>query len=117
MVVTTLLRDLEGETHFGHPSVLGYHGRETWLWRQSVVTTAGLLDSQSINCVGHLVREPTAIIDQPVVSLVVVVVIIPNKFYALFTLNKQGWITRKQDDAVASGQGHETLDLPPSRFD
>jgi N-acetylglucosaminyltransferase len=46
----------------------------------------------------------------PLVALVFVAVMIPVKVYALITLNKQGWITRTAEAAVAEGQGSGTFD-------
>ncbi len=86
-------------------------------WLVAFITTIWLLVGRSIKGIGHLVREPASIVYLPVITLVFVAVMIPIKFYALFTMNKQGWITRKRDQAVASGQGSATLDLPPSHFD
>jgi hypothetical protein len=45
----------------------------------------------------------------PVIALVFIVVMIPIKVYALLTLNRQGWVTRRTDEAVAEGQGSSTL--------
>ena len=39
-----------------------------------------------------------------------VVVMIPVKLFSLFTLNRQGWLTRRMDGGVAEGQGSATLD-------
>jgi hyaluronan synthase len=44
-------------------------------------------------------------------TLLVVFLIIPIKLWALLTLNKQGWVTRTEEEAVAEGQGSETLVL------
>ena len=86
-------------------------------WAVAFITIMWLLIGRSIKGLGHLIREPSTIVFLPVITIVFVAVMIPIKFYALFTLNKQGWITRTRDGAVATGQGADTLDLPSSSFD
>jgi hyaluronan synthase len=81
-------------------------------WAVAFITAIWLLIGRSIKGVGHLVREPGTIVYLPVITIVFIAVMIPIKFIALFTLNRQGWITRTRDSAVAAGQGHETLNLP-----
>jgi hyaluronan synthase len=83
-------------------------------WSVAFITAVWLLIGRSIKGIGHLVRDPGTIVFLPVITIVFVAVMIPVKFFALFTLNKQGWITRTRDEAVAVGQGADTLDLPPS---
>ncbi len=80
-------------------------------WPIATVTASWLLVGRSLKGIGHLVRAPKTVILLPVITAVFVVVMIPVKLYALATLNRQGWITRRLDQAVAAGQGHETLDL------
>jgi hyaluronan synthase len=83
-------------------------------WAVAFITSVWLLIGRSIKGIGHLVRDPMTIVFLPVITIVFIAVMIPVKFFALFTLNKQGWITRTRDEAVAVGQGADTLDLPPS---
>jgi len=86
-------------------------------WIVAFVTTVWLLIGRSIKGIGHLVREPETIVYLPLITIVFIAIMIPIKFYALFTLNHQGWITRTQGNSVASGQGSDTLDLPSSTFE
>ena len=86
-------------------------------WIVAFVTTVWLLIGRSLKGIGHIVREPQTIVYLPVITLVFILVMIPIKFYALFTLNQQGWITRTRDNSVAAGQGSETLDLPTSNLE
>jgi hyaluronan synthase len=68
-----------------------------------------LLIGRAIKGCRHLVNEPRALPLVPLIALVFLVVMIPVKIYALLTLNKQGWVTRLEGDAVAEGQGSSTL--------
>lgn len=57
----------------------------------------------------HLRRDPSAFVFLPFIALVSILVMIPIKLYALLTLNRQGWVTRTADGAVAEGQASSTL--------
>jgi hyaluronan synthase len=57
----------------------------------------------------HLVASPRRVLLLPFMTLVFVFLIVPIKLWALLTLNKQGWVTRTVGEAVAEGQGRETL--------
>jgi cellulose synthase/poly-beta-1,6-N-acetylglucosamine synthase-like glycosyltransferase len=59
----------------------------------------------------HLLSSPRSLLLLPLMTLLVVFLIIPIKLWALLTLNKQGWVTRTEEEAVAEGQGSETLVL------
>ena len=68
-----------------------------------------LMLGRAIKGARHLFGEPEALLFLPLVALVFIVVMIPVKFYALITMNRQGWITRTPDGGVAEGQGSDTL--------
>lgn len=57
----------------------------------------------------HLLPSPRNTLLLPFMTLLSVFVIVPIKLWALLTLNKQGWVTRVHGEAVAEGQGRETL--------
>jgi cellulose synthase/poly-beta-1,6-N-acetylglucosamine synthase-like glycosyltransferase len=68
-----------------------------------------LLVGRAIKGWRHISEHPSALLLLPVIALVFIVVMIPIKVYALLTLNRQGWVTRRTDEAVAEGQGSSTL--------
>jgi cellulose synthase/poly-beta-1,6-N-acetylglucosamine synthase-like glycosyltransferase len=68
-----------------------------------------LLVGRAIKGWRHVAEHPSALLLLPFIALVFIVVMIPIKLYALLTLNRQGWVTRRTDDAVAEGQGSNTL--------
>ena len=80
--------------------------RQWWL---ACIAAGWLMFGRAIKGVGHLFSEPRALLYLPLITLVFIVVMIPIKFYALVTMNKQGWITRTADGAVAEGQTVATL--------
>jgi hyaluronan synthase len=57
----------------------------------------------------HLLNRPSAVLLLPVIALVFIVVMIPVKLVALLTLNRQGWVTRTEESAIAEGQASTTL--------
>lgn len=78
-------------------------------WWAVLVAATWLTFGRAVKGIGHLFNEPRALVYLPLITLVFIVVMIPIKFYALFTMNKQGWITRKSGQAVAEGQTVATL--------
>jgi hyaluronan synthase len=78
-------------------------------WALAALAWSWLLLGRAIKGIGHLVSEPEALLFLPLITLVFVIVMIPIKLFALVTMNRQGWITRTAQQAVAEGQGNETL--------
>ena len=68
-----------------------------------------LLVGRAAKGIGHLRRSPSTLLFVPFIALVFVVLMIPIKLYALLTLNRQGWVTRTAEDAIAEGQASTTL--------
>ncbi len=85
-------------------------------WAVASLTALWLLFGRSVKGIGHLVREPKALLFLPLITLIFIVVMIPIKVYAFFTMNRQGWITRTSEGGVAEGQGSTTMILPPSNL-
>ncbi len=83
-------------------------------WLLVGLAVSWLMLGRAVKSARHLLSEPEALLFLPLVTLVFIVVMIPIKWYALLTLNKQGWITRRPDGAVAEGQGGDTLGLIPA---
>ncbi len=78
-------------------------------WALATLAWCWMILGRGIKGVGHIVSEPEVLLYLPLITVVFILVMIPVKFYALVTLNKQGWITRRQDRAVAEGQSSASL--------
>ncbi|HEY0403694.1 MAG TPA: glycosyltransferase [Blastococcus sp.] len=68
-----------------------------------------VLLGRAIRSVSHLRRRPADLLILPLVAVVIAVVALPIKSYALFSMNKQGWLTRRADLAGAEGQSEASL--------
>ena len=75
---------------------------------------AWLLVGRGIRGFSHLRRHPAELLLLPLVTLVVVLVALPIKAYALVTMNRQGWLTRTTDMVGAEGQTAATLVADPA---
>ncbi len=68
-----------------------------------------LLIGRGIRGWSHLRRHPQEILLLPLTTLVIIGIALPIKLYAFITMNKQGWLTRKADQAGSEGQTAATL--------
>jgi hyaluronan synthase len=68
-----------------------------------------VLLGRAIRSVSHLRRRPSDLLILPVVALVIAMVALPIKTYALLSMNKQGWLTRRPDLIGAEGQSEASL--------
>jgi hyaluronan synthase len=68
-----------------------------------------VLLGRAIRSVSHLRRRPSDLMILPLVALVIAMVALPIKTYALVTMNKQGWLTRRADLTGGEGQGDAGL--------
>ncbi|WP_278103681.1 glycosyltransferase [Microbacterium proteolyticum] len=64
---------------------------------------------RGIRGMSHLWRRPEDIVLLPLVTVVIIFVSLPIKVYALFTMNKQGWLTRSADSQGGEGQSEASL--------
>jgi hyaluronan synthase len=83
-------------------------------WSGAAVAAGWLLVGRGIRGYSHLRRHPQEILLLPLFALVVVFVALPIKAYAIVTMNKQGWLTRRQDAVGGEGQSAATLDAGSS---
>ncbi len=67
---------------------------------------------RAIRSVSHLRRRPSDLLILPLVALVIAMVALPIKTYALVSMNKQGWLTRRAD--LTGGEGQDEASLAPS---
>jgi N-acetylglucosaminyltransferase len=73
------------------------------------MTIGWMLLGRGIRGISHLKRHPWEIFLLPLVAVMVIVVALPVKTYALFTMNKQGWLTRGENQTGGAGQNAATL--------
>jgi len=78
-------------------------------WVLAGLALSWLMLGRALKSVRHLVSEPEGLLYLPLITLVFIVVMIPIKWYALFTLNRQGWVTRTPEMVVAEGQSSTTF--------
>jgi N-acetylglucosaminyltransferase len=90
---------------------LGYliFSRLELTWHGIALAAAWLLVGRGIRGYSHLRRHPSEILLLPLYALVVILVALPIKTYAIITMNKQGWITRTADSVGGEGQTSSTL--------
>jgi hyaluronan synthase len=73
------------------------------------VALGWMLAGRGIRGLSHLRRNPKDIVLLPLMVLTVAFVALPIKAYALVTMNKQGWLTRRSDLVGGEGQGGASL--------
>jgi hyaluronan synthase len=71
-----------------------------------------VLVGRGIRGISHLWRRPEDIVILPLVAVIIMLVALPIKTYALFTMNTQGWLTRSADSIGGEGQTESTLRTP-----
>ena len=76
--------------------------------------TGWLLLGRGIRGSSNLRRNPGDILLLPLVAVVVVLIALPIKAYALVTMNKQGWLTRHADQVGGDGQDARTVVAEPA---
>src|SRR3954463_2320646 len=79
--------------------------------RGLVLGLVWLLIGRTIRSVSHLRRKPVDLVLLPVVVLVIALVALPIKAYALVTMNKHGWLPRRS--ALVGGEGQDEASLGP----
>lgn len=73
------------------------------------IAAAWLLVGRGIRGYSHLRRHPAEILLLPLYALIVILVALPIKAYAIVTMNKQGWLTRTTHSTGGEGQSAPTL--------
>jgi N-acetylglucosaminyltransferase len=77
--------------------------------RGAILAAAWVLVGRGIRSFSHLRRHPAEIFLLPLYALIVILVALPIKAYALVTMNKQGWLTRTASTIGGEAQGASTL--------
>jgi hyaluronan synthase len=81
-------------------------------WTALSLSLTWVFLGRAIRSVSHLRRRPSDLLILPVVAIVIALVALPIKTYALFTMNKQGWLTRRAD--LTGGEAQDTASLGPA---
>jgi hyaluronan synthase len=76
------------------------------------VAVAWMFVGRAIRSISHLQRRPSDLVLLPLVTLVIILVALPLKTYAMITMNKQGWLTRRSD--LAGGEAQTEASLSPA---
>ena len=74
--------------------------------------SAWIVLGRGIRAFDHLRENPRSILLLPLMTVNLLFVMTAVKYYTLFTMNKQAWITRREDRGVAEGQAEGTLAQP-----
>jgi hyaluronan synthase len=71
----------------------------------ATIAVLWLLFGRGLRGMSHLRRRPGDLMVLPLVALVIVVIAMPVKTIAFFTMNRQGWLTRHSDLVGGEAQG------------
>jgi Glycosyltransferase like family 2 len=74
-----------------------------------LLAVAWVLCGRTIRGFSHLREHPRDLLIAPVVAVVVIVVALPVKTWALLTMNSHGWLTRESDRLGGEGQDQASL--------
>src|SRR4051794_10911150 len=83
-------------------------------WQALTLSLTWVLVGRAIRSLSHLRRRPSDLLILPLVAVVIAMVALPIKTYALFTMNKQGWLTRRSDLTGGEGQDEASLSSAPA---
>jgi N-acetylglucosaminyltransferase len=78
-------------------------------WRGLALAATWLMAGRLVRSISHLWRHPGDIVLLPLITVVVILISLPIKLYAFATMNKQGWLTRRQDMTGGEGQSAASL--------
>lgn len=78
-------------------------------WWALALGLAWLFAGRAVRSISHLREHPRDILALPLYTLLVIVVALPIKTYALFTMNTHGWLTRASNRIGGEGQTEASL--------
>jgi len=81
-------------------------------WHGLLIASLWLVVGRGIRGYSYLSRHPREILLLPLYSVIVIFVALPVKAYAIFSMNKQGWLTRTDDQVGGAGQTASSLAGP-----
>jgi hyaluronan synthase len=83
-------------------------------WHALALSLIWVFLGRAIRSISHLRRRPSDLVILPLVALVIALVALPIKTYALLSMNKQGWLTRRTDLKGGEGQDEASLGAAPA---
>jgi cellulose synthase/poly-beta-1,6-N-acetylglucosamine synthase-like glycosyltransferase len=85
-------------------------------WLATVVWLCWITCGRGVRAFDHLRHNPRNVALLPLMTFLILFVLTAIKYYTFFTMNRQAWVTRRQDRGVAEGQGAATVAVPlPAR--
>jgi hyaluronan synthase len=82
-------------------------------WHAVALSLIWVFLGRAIRSISHLRRRPSDIVLLPLVALVIALVALPIKTYALLSMNRQGWLTRRSD--LTGGEAQDEASLGAAR--
>lgn len=82
-------------------------------WHAVALSLIWVFLGRAIRSISHLRRRPADIVLLPLVALVIALVALPIKTYALLSMNRQGWLTRRSD--LTGGEAQDEASLGAAR--
>jgi cellulose synthase/poly-beta-1,6-N-acetylglucosamine synthase-like glycosyltransferase len=79
---------------------------ERWV---AFIAVGWLLAGRALRGISHLREKPRDLWLLPLVAILTIVIALPVKTYALFTMNKQGWLTRNANQLGSDAQTAASL--------
>jgi hyaluronan synthase len=81
-------------------------------WMTVGAWTVWMVAGRGLRAIDHLREQPRNIVLLPLMTVLTVLVMTALKYYTLVTMNRQAWITRRQDRGTAEAQDAATLAEP-----
>jgi hyaluronan synthase len=80
----------------------------------ATLAVAWLLVGRSIRGLSHLRRRPSDVMVLPLLALTTIFIALPVKTFAIFTMNRQGWLTRHTDQIGGEAQSAASVASRPA---
>jgi hyaluronan synthase len=78
-------------------------------WIATLVWLGWITCGRGIRAFDHLRQNPRNIVLLPLMTLLVLFVLTGLKYFTFFTMNRQAWVTRREDRGLVEGQGSRTV--------
>lgn len=104
-VLQILFTPLTAFFMLGYVFLLGFQGN----WWLFAVAAIWLFVGRGIRSISHLREHPRDIFALPLVTVMIIVIALPIKIYAFFTMNKHGWLTRSDESSGGEAQSESSL--------
>jgi hyaluronan synthase len=78
-------------------------------WVATVVWVGWITCGRGVRAFDHLRANPRNLVLLPLMTVLILFVLTVVKYWTFVTMNRQAWVTRRQDRGVAEGQAASTL--------